>query len=1019
MTMPPTDQHQSYDFTHDLRRWLDRLLVLTMAVAAAVLASQELSDADVWWHLRSGQWIWEHRAFPIVDPFSFASAGSPWIDLHWGFQLILAFVHRLGGIPGIILLASAFSGLVVLIGMTARLRKWPVWIVAAAWIPALLLIGTRVPPRPEIASLAFIAAYMAILFQSGRQPAFAWALPAVQLLWVNTHSLFILGPVIMGAYLADRAVVNRFQTPRAKGEGQVPDGRHSLAHLGLASLAVVAACFVNPYGLKGVLLPFELFPKISSQGGIYKANILEFYSPARFLEDATTPIAIRALVVRAEFFLLVMLPISISVPAIWRLWSGHKPAQDSPCPAFTGRWLAGTAFAGVLTIIATFGLPLAGVPAWLIDAGRFAPIGFLTLGLATAAAVAWRSPRSAALAACSGVTLAGGIPWLVAQFFGLDPTAANSHSNISAAWPWIAGGTAIVAIFLTLQAGGRLFRISLVLAFGYLALQALRNINIFGVIAGFVLASEFGEWAADWIESQKESACPTGKWWGLAARGTLAAIVLAATVAAATDRLPSAVAWPFPLGLRESPRVLAHDAARFAGQAGMPLRCLAFGLDPAAVFLYHNAPERKPFMDPRLEVASKATFETYLWLDKAMIEGRPGWSEPVERMGEPSILLDHNKRFGSEATLLADTRWRCVYFDAVASVFVPSRRTDLEAAYPTIDFAARFFHEQPGMRREPGPNGQIEEALGLVCLGHALPAQGALTWTQRLPILLQASARARAAIAVRPENAKGWLALACGLLFTPESVTSRAAGPADTWDPATSLATVQAIYALRRSIALEPVADGPLGATLTLISLFRARGMIDAAERVREPSTRPASSARFLGARSATGAPSSLPPEADLTEIQLRFDDLIRRDRTLAAVALARQVERSARALPWTLADRVAIAHLYLGEPAEAIQFWNRAEAPPSPALRLVRIAQAEMAITDFTAARNNLHKALTLDARLGEALFALALLELQAGDADAARAACKAGLSCSLTARQHELLVKFNALVERFAGNR
>ena len=52
----------------------------------------------------------------------------------------------------------------------------------------------------------------------------------------------------------------------------------------------------------------------------------------------------------------------------------------------------------------------------------------------------------------------------------------------------------------------------------------------------------------------------------------------------------------------------------------------------AAVLMYHNAPERKTFMDPRLEVASTATFETYVWLDKAISEGRPDVHR-VERMG--------------------------------------------------------------------------------------------------------------------------------------------------------------------------------------------------------------------------------------------------------------------------------------------------------------------------------------------------------------------------------------------------
>src|ERR1700678_2711725 len=125
-----------------------------MVAAASVLACQELSDADAWWHLRSGQWILENRHLPSRDPFSFASSDREWIDLHWGFQISLALAYRLGGVAGMILLASASCGVTLLIAMTARIRDWPACVFAAAWVPALLVMCTRLPPRPEVFSLA-------------------------------------------------------------------------------------------------------------------------------------------------------------------------------------------------------------------------------------------------------------------------------------------------------------------------------------------------------------------------------------------------------------------------------------------------------------------------------------------------------------------------------------------------------------------------------------------------------------------------------------------------------------------------------------------------------------------------------------------------------------------------------------------------------------------------------------------------------------------------------------------------
>ncbi len=396
------------------------------------------------------------------------------------------------------------------------------------------------------------------------------------------------------------------------------------------------------------------------------------------------------------------------------------------------------AVAAGLTVLAAVSLPVGSTPALLIKAGRWVPPAFLALGFVAAAALAWRSSLAALLAACGGVALAGLLPCIKAILLGQQPGPSVLFETGQIGGPWIAGAAGAVAFFLALWAGTRLFHVILAVAFGYLALQAVRNVNIFGLMAGFVLASQLGEWAAKVRTANTGQSRQRAEPWGLATRVVTAALIMLGTLGAATGRLPAPLAWPFTLGFRETPSIYAHDAARFAGRPGMPMRCLALGLDQAAVFLYHNAPERKPFMDPRLEVASRSTFETYLWLDKALNDSRPGWSEPVERMGGPSILLDHNKRFWAEATLLADPRWRCVYFDAVASVFLPSRRKDLETPYPTIDFAARFFLARTGDRAASEVYDPAGESLGLVCLGYALATNGAMPWMQRLPIFLLA-----------------------------------------------------------------------------------------------------------------------------------------------------------------------------------------------------------------------------------------------------------------------------------------
>jgi tetratricopeptide (TPR) repeat protein len=230
------------------------------------------------------------------------------------------------------------------------------------------------------------------------------------------------------------------------------------------------------------------------------------------------------------------------------------------------------------------------------------------------------------------------------------------------------------------------------------------------------------------------------------------------------------------------------------------------------------------------------------------------------------------------------------------------------------------------------------------------------------------------------------------------------------------------MYAFRRTIALAPLTDEAVAALLTLKSVYRSGGMIDAADWAEEMSKQPtprAASPNVQPLRPSELEGMSLPPGASIPELSELFEDWLRHGRTLGAIELVRQAEARGIALPWKLADRVAITHLHLGEPDEARRYWERAHAPPSPALRLARIAQAELALTDIEAAEKRFRAALGLDPRLGEAWFGLALLELQSGDADATLAACRAGLSCALTEPQREVLDKFKTLVERLATSR
>ncbi|MGO9516059.1 MAG: hypothetical protein ACLPND_03350, partial [Candidatus Korobacteraceae bacterium] len=58
-------------------------------------------DLDVWVHIKVGDWIVQHLAFPHVGLFSRTAADRPWIAYSWGFEVVLSRVYAWFGVMGI------------------------------------------------------------------------------------------------------------------------------------------------------------------------------------------------------------------------------------------------------------------------------------------------------------------------------------------------------------------------------------------------------------------------------------------------------------------------------------------------------------------------------------------------------------------------------------------------------------------------------------------------------------------------------------------------------------------------------------------------------------------------------------------------------------------------------------------------------------------------------------------------------------------------------------------------------
>ncbi len=272
---PETERPAAPEVAGGLRVWLWGLIGL-MFVLGATLGWRQITSPDIGFHLATARWIVENHALPATDPFTYTVSDHPYIDLQWLFQLLVYGLHQAAGVGGIIIativLTFVFGGLLL-----ARTRwrdgRLP---VGAAVLLLLFFLGNLWEPRPHLLSWVFGSLVLLVLAEHARgSRRWLWVLPLVMLVWVNTHSLFVLGLVIVATYALVEGVMSRLRSR--------PIDRRLMIWCGVAA----AVCVLNPYHVHGVALPFTQFGMIQSGGGVKSmtTGIAEFQSPfaaARF-----------------------------------------------------------------------------------------------------------------------------------------------------------------------------------------------------------------------------------------------------------------------------------------------------------------------------------------------------------------------------------------------------------------------------------------------------------------------------------------------------------------------------------------------------------------------------------------------------------------------------------------------------------------------------------------------------------------------------------------------------------------
>jgi hypothetical protein len=210
-----------------------------------------LSAGDTFWHIKAGATMLERHSLLSRDIFSHTAFGRPWIAHEWLSEVIMAGLHQLAGLPGVVLFFFFLAALTywLLFRLLSHfagdgLAIFCVTVAVLLSLPHLLV-------RPHIFTWLFGVATLFIL--SARRDRL-YLLPLLSAVWANLHGGFLFGILLQTVFIAGFMLDHR-PRPITARQAWLDLLRRSQKPILILTLSILAAG-LNPHGFALFLFPF-------------------------------------------------------------------------------------------------------------------------------------------------------------------------------------------------------------------------------------------------------------------------------------------------------------------------------------------------------------------------------------------------------------------------------------------------------------------------------------------------------------------------------------------------------------------------------------------------------------------------------------------------------------------------------------------------------------------------------------------------------------------------------------------
>ena len=251
-----------------MNRSVNKVFEVYVFAYAFFFASRPLSDADFWFHLKTGEYVVRLALIPRTDPFSYTHFGRSWTAHGWlsGVVFYLSY-SRLG--PYSLIFAFSLLTAFAFWFVYKRTQSHP-FIAGFATLLGVWTVLPTIGVRPRVFTLLFASIFLTVLnrYAVRGEGRTIWLLAPLMALWANLHGGFFIGLALVVL-----TIVGLPLDAWANGES-IKSQWPRLRVLGLVLLGCLLAPLLNPYGVQIYTFPLKVLAS-----PVFQELVIDWLSP--------------------------------------------------------------------------------------------------------------------------------------------------------------------------------------------------------------------------------------------------------------------------------------------------------------------------------------------------------------------------------------------------------------------------------------------------------------------------------------------------------------------------------------------------------------------------------------------------------------------------------------------------------------------------------------------------------------------------------------------------------------------